>query len=73
MATAKVRLRSMRFWLPASCAPTVRGEAAEGDAQADLDLPAGDTYLLHDQPEQALAALEIEVTQASSGPGGEVL
>jgi D-serine deaminase-like pyridoxal phosphate-dependent protein len=43
----------------------------EGDAQADVDLPAGDTDLLDNQAHEALAAVEVEAVDAVCGLGGE--
>ena len=48
------------------------GIFVERDAQADLDLPAGDFDLFDDEAEQALAAVEVESVDPGCGRCGEV-
>jgi hypothetical protein len=51
---------------------TVSRSVVEWDAEADLDLPAGDTDLLDDLTHEPLAPVEVEPLQACPGSGGKV-
>jgi hypothetical protein len=43
----------------------------QGDAQADLDVPAADPDLLDRQPQQLLALGEVEAVECGQDPLGE--
>jgi hypothetical protein len=48
----------------------------EGDAQADVDVPAGDTDVLDDQAEQLLVLVEVEAVEGGKhllGEGADAL
>ncbi len=47
------------------------GGSVEGDAESDLDVPAGDADFVDDESEQLLSLLEIEPIEGGGGGGGE--
>src|SRR5437660_5831839 len=44
----------------------------ERDPELDLDLPAGDAYMVDDEAHELLALSEVELVDAGSGPTREV-
>ena len=49
------------------------GRLVQGDAQPDLDVPAGDLDVLDEQPQQCLALGVVEVVEDRADAAGEVL
>jgi hypothetical protein len=45
----------------------------EGDAQADLDVPAGDADLVDEQPQELLLLHGVQVVDDTADPFGEVV
>jgi hypothetical protein len=45
----------------------------EGDAQADLDVPAGDADLVDEQPQELLLLHGVELVDDAADPCGEVV
>jgi hypothetical protein len=45
----------------------------EGDAQADLDVPAGDADLVDEQPQELLLLHGVELVDDAADPFGEVV
>ena len=47
------------------------GGVVEGDAESDLDVPAGDANLVDDEAQQLLALIEVEAVEGCGGSFGE--
>lgn len=48
------------------------GWGIQGDAELDLDVPAGDADLLDDEAEELLSLVEVKVIKGGQGAAGEV-
>ena len=59
-------------WAPVALTRGRAGILVEGDAQVDLDLPAGDAHVVDDKAQQLLALLEVELVDADGCSAGEV-
>jgi hypothetical protein len=67
-----MRRRSVRVWRPVWVWGVGRG-LVEGDAQADLDVPAGDADFLDEEPQELLFPDRIELVDYAADSFGEVV
>lgn len=51
----------------------ISGGLVQRYAEVDVDLPAGHTDLLHDEPDETLALLEIEVIDLLRHPASKLI